>query len=55
MAATVRSLERFPLIRAQSADEMCDALARVYAEPSLNDSLPAFLPEARSKRKAPPE
>jgi hypothetical protein len=55
MAAAMRSPERFPLIRTQSADQMCDALARVYAKPSLNDSLPAFLAQARSKRKAPPE
>ena len=36
MTAAVRSLDRYPLIRTQSADELCDALARVYAKPSLN-------------------
>jgi AraC-binding-like domain len=34
--AAVRSLDRFPLIRTRSADELCDALARVYAKPRLN-------------------
>ena len=34
--ATERALDRFPLVRTQSADEMCDALSRVYAKPTLH-------------------
>jgi AraC-like DNA-binding protein len=37
-----RPLDRFPLIWAQNADEMCAALARVYARPKLG-------PQARTK------
>ena len=36
MIATERALDRFPLVRTQSADEMCDALSRVYAKPTLH-------------------
>lgn len=36
MTSTARSLNCFPLVRTRNADEMCDALARVYAEPSLS-------------------
>ena len=35
MTPAVTSLNRYPLVRTQSADEMCDALARVYAKPTL--------------------
>jgi hypothetical protein len=35
MANAARSLDRFPLIRTQDAQEMCAALGRVYAKPTL--------------------
>ena len=33
---STRPLDRFPLVHTQSADEMCDALSRVYAKPKLS-------------------
>lgn len=36
MAMTARSLDRFPLVRTQSAEEMCVALERVYAKPIVH-------------------
>ena len=33
---TASPLARFPLVRSQSAEEICAALARVYAKPTLH-------------------
>jgi hypothetical protein len=33
MDGAARSLDRFPLVRTQNAEEMCAALERVYAKP----------------------
>lgn len=36
MAMPARSLDRFPIVRTQNADEMCAALERIYAKPVLD-------------------
>jgi AraC-like DNA-binding protein len=36
MATPVRSLDRFPVVRTQNADEMCAALERIYAKPTVH-------------------
>ena len=43
MTANDSALDRFLPVRTQSADEMCDALSRVYAKPTLH-------PKSRTKR-----
>lgn len=35
MLRPARSLDRFPVVRTQDADEMCAALERIYAKPTL--------------------
>jgi AraC-like DNA-binding protein len=42
MLSPARTLDRFPIVRTQNADEMCAALERIYAKPVLN-----FAAEAR--------
>jgi len=36
MLTPARSLDRFPVVRTQNADEMCAALERIYAKPTLH-------------------
>jgi AraC-like DNA-binding protein len=36
MAVPFQPLDRFPVIRTQNADEMCAALTRIYAKPTLH-------------------